>query len=328
MTPTDLLSPAPAAPPTARPLPLRIDLALLQQRVRDLPALPQAAMDALALLQDTESTVPQCADALARDPALTARVLGLANSAFFGARGKVASVAGAIQVLGRRSVTALLATATVSQAFRPAAGAGTGAGAGAGAGDLIPFDFSAFWRHTLATALAAQGIARERREDDGLAFTAGLLHDIGVLALATHFPAELGAVTRWAHAHDCSQLDAEHAVLGAAVDHTRIGGMIATHWHFPANVTAAIRWHHQPAAASPPPGSDPAISAAVRDLAACVHAADALAHALDIGHTDHEGVPPLDPAAWAHLALSPDACLRVLAHTESGVEALCVALAL
>jgi len=290
------------------PLRPSLDLSLLQQRVRDLPALPEAAMDALALLRDSDSHIQDCADRLACDPALTARVLGLANSAFFGARGKVTSVAGAIQVLGRRSVIALLATASVSQTM---SGQHTGG-----------LDLRGFWRHTLGSALAAQAIARERGDDDGLAFTTGLLHDIGLLALATHFPAETEAVAAWRLQHDCAQLSAERAVLGDAVSHPMVGGMIATHWHFPHEVTQAIRWHHNPSAA------EPALAPAAQRLTDTVHVADALVHALDLQGDAAERVPPVDAGAWARLSLSPEAGLRVLAHAEGGVQELAQALGL
>jgi putative nucleotidyltransferase with HDIG domain len=285
-----------------------LDLSQLRERVRDLPALPEAAMDALALLRDPDSRVQDCADRLACDPALTARVLGLANSAFFGARGKVTSVVGAIQVLGRRSVIALLTTASVSQVLSAAQTGG--------------LDLRGFWRHTLGSALAAQALARECGEDDALAFTSGLLHDIGALALATHFPTESLAVAAWRQAHDCSQHSAEEAVLGAAASHPVVGGLIATHWHFPAEVMLAIRWHHAPSAKAL------AQAPAAQRLTDIVHVANAMVHALDLHGDATERVPLMDAGAWSRLRLSPEAGLRVLAHTEGGVQELAQTLGL
>jgi HD-like signal output (HDOD) protein len=211
-------------------------------------------------------------------------------------------------VLGRRSVIALLATASVSQAFTATAGTG--------------FDLRGFWRHTLGAALAAQGIARERGDDDGLAFTTGLLHDIGLLAMATHFPVETEAVAAWCRKHDCPALAAEHAVLGPDVDHPHVGGMIAAHWHFPDAVTQAIRWHHAPSAEAAQ------LSPEARRLSDTVHVAEALTHALDLHGAADERVPRMDAGAWSRLGLSDEAGLRVLAHTHEGVNELAQALGL
>lgn len=296
----------PAATPSASataPLPsaFRIAPAVLRERVSSLPMLPQAVIEALRILRSDQASADDCAERISRDQALAARTLRLANSAFYGMPGRVATIRHAHDVLGRRTLGALLTTAAVSTQFSHCSGPG--------------FDFESFWRHALGTAVAAQGLAIEIGADDEQAFIAGLLHDIGHLALATYFAEPLAASVLLARNLDAPPEVAERQVLG--VDHAEVGAMIATHWHFPAAVVAAIRDHHAPGRA----GEHPAVP--LTDL---VHVANAIVHALDLNGADDEAVPELSAAAWDRLGLTPAQVLRVFERTETGVEALSEAL--
>jgi len=280
----------------AKPSP--IDAATLRRRISELPAMPQVVLEVLTLLRQESAGAEECATAIASDPTLTALTLRLANSAFYGVPGRVGSIRDAIQMLGRRTLGALLTTAVVSTRFKPTACEG--------------FDFAAFWRHALATAIAAQSLARELTLDDEAAFTAGLLHDIGRLALAAHWPQPLSAALAQSRRDDAPLAAVETALLGTS--HSEVGALIADHWRFPAAVAQAIAYHHAPPAAA---------RASVSDL---VHVADALAHALDLHHDPDEMVPEIEPASWERLALAPAQCLRAFERTETGVAALCQAL--
>jgi putative nucleotidyltransferase with HDIG domain len=273
-----------------------IDAAALSRRIGRLPTLPQAVLDVMALLRDEASSGEACAAAIARDGGMTAVVLRLANSAFYGAAGRVASVRDALHLLGRRTLAGVLTTAAVcTRLERPV---------------CEGFDFVAFWRHGLATAIAAQSLARELALDDDVAFTAGLLHDVGIAVLASQQPAALASAIAAARAADRPLAEVEAVLLG--VDHAAIGAALAAHWHFPPAVVEAIARHHAPSAA---PG-----------LADVVHVADAMAHALDLDAGEHERVPPLAEAAWRRLAPKPAQVLRAFERTETGVAALCQAL--
>ena len=279
---------------------MSIDAGLLAQRVRELPALPKAALDALAALRDDVSSAQQCGELIARDQALVARVLRLANSAFYGVPGRVASVGDAVHLLGRRTLGSLLTVATVSQQFN--------------ANACASFSFPGFWRHALATALAARALAGARDADAEQAFTAGLLHDIGRLVLAAHFPAQMDAAVQRAHADDVRLTQIEHEALGT--DHLAVGTLVATQWRFPQAVVLAIGSHHLPQADSDGQAS----------LADIVHAADAIAHALDLAGDAHDMVPALDAAAWQRMAMPAAAVLRIFADTETQVVQLCQAM--
>lgn len=284
------------APPAPR---LPIDDAALRQRLRQLPALPQAVQQALAAVGDEHASLDECARHIERDHGIAAATLKLANSAFFGVAGRIASVRDAIDVLGLRNVTMILTSAALASRFGGVRCAG--------------FEFAAFWRHAVATGVAARALAQRCRVDPTLAFTAGLLHDIGRLALALRCPAELAAALAWAAEADVQPADAEHVVLG--VDHAQIGAALAAEWKFPAEVVAAIGGHH-----APPPGG----SARVAEV---VHVADAIAHALGLADDGGEAVPPLDAASCMHLAVEAPQLLAVLAEVESGVDEVCRVLA-
>ncbi len=279
-----------------------IDREQLRLRVRELPALPQAALEALAVLRDEEASAERCGELIARDQALLARTLCLANSAFYGVPGRVGSIRDAVHLLGRRALISLLTVATVSRQFDQHS--------------CPQFVFAGFWRHAMAVALAAHGLAHALGGDEDLAFTSGLLHDIGRLALAAHFPAEMGATIARAHEMDSGLVAIEQEMLGT--DHVEVAAQVAAQWKFPPEVVQAIASHHAPVAAA---GGGPS-------LADIVHVADAMAHALDLACDPNEMVPSINGAAWERLALAPRVCLKIFHDTETGVADLCKAMGL
>ncbi len=277
-----------------------MDAKSMVARVRDLPALPQALTDLLVALQREDVAIDQLAIRISRDQALTAKALRLANCSFYGVAGRVNSIHDAINVLGIRSLTTALTAAAVAGSFkRP---------------ECRGFDLDAYWRHSMACALCAQAVAQTVNLDPGLAFTAGLLHDIGRLALAAQFPAVVEPAFAYRAKHDIAMRDAERHVLG--FDHTDVGALVAQHWHFAGVVVDAIKCHHEP------PDS---IKATLTDV---IHMADNIVHALDLANVTDELVPPLSLDAWTRLALTESQCMRVFERTETELDELCDALAL
>jgi putative nucleotidyltransferase with HDIG domain len=262
--------------------------------LRDLPPLPSVVLELVELLGHEEFSAKQLANRLSQDQALAAKVLRLANSSFYGRGRRVGSVAEAIGVLGLRTVRSVVTAAGIAGSFSRHPG----------------FDHDAFWRHSLGSALCAQALATALRRDDAdLAFTVGLLHDIGRLALASTFAAEYAEVERWRHDRDCSTADAELAVLG--VDHAELGGRIARQWNFAPAIIEAIREHHTPPVAGE------------LGLTGVAHVADAIAHALGLGGDADEPVPTLAMPIWSACGLDDAAWIRVFADTEAQFAAVC-----
>jgi putative nucleotidyltransferase with HDIG domain len=265
--------------------------------LRDLPALPSVVLELIQSLGHEELGAAQYAAKISRDQALAAKTLRLANSSFYGRGRQVRSVAEAIGVLGLRTVRGVVTAAGLAGSFKRHAG----------------FDHDAFWRHSIASALCAQRLASELLRDDAdLAFTVGLLHDIGRLALASAFAPAYAEVEQWRRDKDWPASEAERAVLG--IDHAEVGGLIARQWNFAPAIVDAIREHHAPQA-------DAGLT-----LTGIAHVADAIAHALGLAGDADEAVPALVLPVWAACRLDDAACMRLFAHTEAQFQTLCEAL--
>lgn len=190
----------------------------------DLPALPAALLDLLALVGSEDVDIDELCARLSVDMGLTAKVLRLANSSFYGGRGAVTSVDAAISRVGLRMVKSIVSAAAVSGAIKPPVCRG--------------FDFIAFWRHGVATATAAQTLAFATGADPTTAFTSGLLYRIGQLVLASQVPTEFAETLAHRAANGSDALLIERAVIG--VDHAAVGARIATHWRLPAEIVEAL----------------------------------------------------------------------------------------
>lgn len=198
----------------------------------DLPALPAALLDLLALVGSDDVDIDELCARISVDMALTAKVLRLANSSFYGGRGAVTSVDAAIARVGLRMVKGIVGAAAASGTIKPPACKG--------------FDFTAFWRHGVATATAAQALAFATGADPSTAFTSGLLYRIGQLVLAAQVPAEFAETLARRAASGGDALLIERAVLG--VDHAVVGARIAAHWRLPAAIVAALSQQDLPLA--------------------------------------------------------------------------------
>lgn len=265
--------------------------------LRDLPPLPSVVLELVESLGHEELSAAQYAAKISRDQALAAKILRLANSSFYGRGRQVRSVPEAITLLGLRTVRGAVTAAGLAGSFRRHPG----------------FDQITFWRHSLGSALCAQALAGELRRDDAdVAFTVGLLHDIGRLALANAFAPAYAEAERWRHDRDCTIGDAEHAVLG--IDHAEIGGLIARQWNFAPAIADAISQHHVPPATTE------------LTLTGIAHVGDAIAHALGLAGDADEAVPALALPVWTACGLDDAACMRVFAHAEAQFETVCQAL--
>ncbi|MGP1680042.1 MAG: HDOD domain-containing protein [Burkholderiales bacterium] len=264
----------------------------LQTVVADLdrlPALPEVVQDLMDYLQRPEVDVGQVAYRIARDPALAAKLLRVANSSFYGLQSQVATVPDALVVLGLRAVRTLVTGAAVVTHFQTLAAVG--------------YDQRAFWLHSAGTALCARALARELGANTENAFTAGLLHDIGRLILAARFPEAYRRVAAYRAGHDCHPIEAEHEVLG--FDHAQIGAALAARWKFPAGIAAAIAGHHAPM-------DQPADS-----LAGVIHLADVMAHVLEFPGGEEDLVPRLFSAAWNRLGIGWGEFKRLLGEVDA-----------
>ncbi|MTW10361.1 HDOD domain-containing protein [Pseudoduganella eburnea] len=266
--------------------------------LEDLPSLPAVVMELLNSIDQEETDITVLAKKVSHDQALTAKTLRLANSSLFGLQVKVTTIQQAISFLGFQSTRNLITAASVTGCFTDKRCPG--------------FDHSMFWRHSIATAACAKVLARHVRFNQDYAFTAGLLHDIGRLVLVSSFPQEYAQVIAYQQANDCYSLDAERAVLG--IDHVEAGLALAEHWNFSDTMQLAIAGHHDPG------------KVGAGFLAAIIHVADAVVHALDLAQKPDDMVPSVSPVAWKALNLSEETCLHLFRETELQFEEIAMVL--
>ena len=215
-----------------------IDPKDLTQAICRLPALPAAASKLMQLVQDPDSEVREIVRTIESDPALAMALLRLCNSAALGVGRNVQSIQAAVVLLGRRQLTQLVASAQF-QGLLGAEQDGYG---------LLP---GGLWRHSIGTALAANQLADlTAHPEPSTLFTAGLLHDIGKLALDAFVHQDYSEIARRVQEEGLSFPEAERAVLGC--DQSEAGARLAEHWKLPEVIVRVIRMHHQPNALDPP----------------------------------------------------------------------------
>jgi len=230
----------------------------LVQTVRDLPALPEVVVRVMRLAEDPRSDAQSIARVIATDQAMAARVLKLANSAFYGLPRRVSTLSEAVVILGFRTIKNLaIAASTFELLNREIAGYWLQRGE--------------LWRHSLACAIGAQLIARRvRLPVSEEAFVAGLLHDIGKVAINLFVREQFDQIMERALQNRIPFVEAEQAVLG--FNHAMAGGLIAEKWNLPPLLVSVIKYHHQPSSA---PEKEPMISV--------VHLADLLSITMGMG---------------------------------------------
>lgn len=265
-----------------------LTLARVMERVQQLPSLSPVLHEILHSFGNEDVDIATLVSKISRDQGLAARVLRVANSAFYGLSSHVGSIGEAVVVLGFHSVRSLVVAAGIINQFPPAG--------------ARQFDRLAFWRHAIGVGVCARVLAARLGQNAETAFTAGLLHDAGRLVLDAYFHAEFERVLAYREAADCSMLAAEQETLG--MNHTTIGFETAKQWKFPADIQMAIRDHHHPDAGQP---------AVLTDI---VHLANVLCHALEIGNAGYDLVPPLSAGAWQRLGLDWADCRALLPEIE------------
>lgn len=265
------------------------------KQIRDLPSLSAVVVELMASIEQEDIDVNSLAGKIALDQSLAAKTLRLANSSFYGMSSRVTSIHQAISVLGFHNIRTLVTACSITGSF-PAGGGAS-------------FNFKAFWRHSVATAVCAKLLARHLDLNPETAFTAGLLHDIGTLVLATRFARQYEDMLAYRMQHDCYLIEAEQAVFG--LDHAAVGSALAGWWKFPEAMQSAVAGHHLATHAGPP------------SLGLVVHAASILAHGLDLSAIEDDLVPPISAAVWDALALAEADSLRLFREAESTFREMC-----
>ena len=202
--------------------------------VGHLPPAPQVVPELMRLLKHTDVDSDQVVKLISFDPGLTASVLRMCNSAYFGGAAPTSDLQEGVARLGFQQVYRLVTAASGSRLLAPPQ-----KGYGLDEGEL--------WKHSVASGVAAQLLARRLNDDENLVFTATLLHDIGKIVLTQALENVYFKLIRETQLHQQSLLEAEQRLLG--VQHAEVGGRLLSRWKFPANLVSAVWFHHAPKAA-------------------------------------------------------------------------------
>ncbi len=204
--------------------------------VESLPPLPAVAFRVVATAQDPNASAKDFALVVSSDPGLTAKLLRIVNSAAFARRRQVTSIKEALVLLGFIQARNIAVASAIAGTYPPDPGNAL-------------FRISSFWRHSLAVAFKASEAAARTRVDPPTAFTAGVIHNIGRLAIFNADAAGLDQAVVRAITEDVPLEKIEHEALG--YDHGEIGGLLAAKWGLPEEIQKAIAGHHSAPDATP-----------------------------------------------------------------------------
>jgi putative nucleotidyltransferase with HDIG domain len=261
-------------------------------RFDSLGTVPTAVAQVFGLINDPKATMADFERVVRPDVGLTTNLLRCANSAYYRATREITSVRDAIARMGMRRVFEVAASASFAKTV-------PGVLSGYGTSALT------YWEHSVAVAVLADRVGREAGFTyPDLAFTAGLLHDLGKVVVA-----------QWIDQHPelhvpdgtLQTAEAEHELLGAT--HAEFGEALCLKWNLPKDIAGAARWHH--AAGDAP-------TATLRYLATVIQVADEAAHAAGFG--EGQGDRAYDPEALERLSLTADRVNQIVETARAEIE--------
>ena len=198
--------------------------------LKNLPPFPMVAQKALLLLNKPEVSIQELVEVVKFDPAITANILRISNSAYFGLRREIHSLHQALLLLGTQELLKIIIASGATRLFSaPTPGYFT--------------ERQGLWRHSVSCALMVDLLSRElTMSDQATGFTAGLMHDIGKVVLSLFVEQKFHEIMEVVEQEGVSFQAAEKIILG--VDHAEMGGEMARMWDFPDRLRLAITYHH------------------------------------------------------------------------------------
>ena len=269
----------------------KVDLHRRIEQVGELPTLPHVVQKLASMIGRPNVSAEEIGALIEKDQVLSAKVLRLANSPFYGFPSRIASVAHAVVVLGLNVVKGLTLCATAFDMMK-----------NAGMNEL--------WRHSLGVAITAHILGTKASlKNPEEVFVAGLLHDIGKVVLYVKWTDVGRHITATTQKTGRSLMEAEQDLFD--VTHADVGGWLATAWHLPTSLREPILHHHKPAAAQDAPLQT-----------AIVHVADILVKGLACGNPGDLLVPPLSRQAWELVGLDTQSLAQCLAKAAEEFQTI------
>lgn len=259
----------------------------------ELPALPTIFNEINEAVNNPSCSGKDIADIVSKDTSLSAKLLKIINSAYYGIKQKVESLSYAAVALGTSQISSLALGITVVNYFKG-----------------IPnqcISMKMFWEHSISCAIAAKTLSAYVRDANlERVFIGGLLHDIGRLILLKYYPEQSAWLMAVSRKKSRSMVEAEPMVF--SLSHAELGGLIVRSWNFSDQIAGLIQNHHGPFT-----GEN------VKEVA-LIHFSDWLVHALEIGSSGEQYVPKLDPAAWDTLGISKNVLEQTIQQIDRQVS--------
>lgn len=262
------------------------------RNIKDLPTLPGVATRILEVTSQSEAGAQELAQIVSNDVSVSAKVLKMANSAFFGFSHQITTIPQAVVVLGFSSVRSLALGVSVFETLNQSDASSA-------------FDHEAFWIHAIGCASASRITAKAiGLRDAGTPFVAGLLHDLGKVILDTYFTTPYQEVIQKTEAENRSVADVEMELLN--LTHAEVGGWLAFRWKFPDILVFPIEHHHT---------LNPEDETFLKETLV-VHLANILTKRAGIGTVTEQPIPDPDELVGSHLRLSEESIGRITEELE------------
>lgn len=254
------------------------------REIKNLPTLPGIVMKLTKMAEDPETTTEQMGKVISKDHILAAKLLRLVNSAFYGFPQRISSLNSAIILLGFNVIKSLIISASIFE--------------------FMEEQDVELWEHSLGCAVVSNVLAKRLGvSDPEEVSTAGLIHDIGKVAIKMELPEEYEMIRQMVSDQQISMFAAEREILG--LDHAEVGGWMAKSWNLPVKLVEPIACHH-----------DPGFAQKEQLAGAIVHFSDIVIRGMGYGHADDIWVPSLTNRAWRLLELTPVDFDQVLEEVE------------
>jgi len=200
-----------------------MQLEALLAQTKALPSIPRVVSEVAAELNKQDPDPRRISDAIGTDPGLTARLLKLANSAFFGLSREILSVQDAVNILGFNQLRTTVQAVALGSSFNAVPGV----------------NLEQFWRYSLNSAKICRTLALSMRHNEGAAFTAGLVHAVGDLVLHIGMPEKIARIDWSVSPFDMKRAEAERAALGYT--YADVSAAFAAQWDFPDLIVRALQ---------------------------------------------------------------------------------------
>jgi putative nucleotidyltransferase with HDIG domain len=256
----------------------RLDRRQIENRLRSCPCLPSLGSIELALkelLGADQRYTSQIAEIIRRDPSLTARLLRLVNAVHYGISKPIRSIEEAVFYLGMRQIRQLAMVTPIIEDFQLLAG-------------HTRLEWRGFWRHCIGTALMTREVIDlVQSQNAEIDYVAGLIHDVGKIAMASAFPEHFAEIYIHRTEAEMELMELEREVLG--MDHAELGSLYLQKQTLPEMFVEIVKYHHQPEQAP-----------AHGQVAAAVQVADLLVQEAKIGYSGR--LPLKEPELWCKSA--------------------------